>query len=171
MKTCSKCKVKFKTLVVIDGFERNLGNRKYCLVCSPWGSHNTTTIGDIKPQPGHKICPHCSKEFPNTLQYFYPRYDAGKTLSTYCRSCWSVYRIQKFRDLKRQCIEYKGGKCQKCGYNKCDAAMDFHHTDPNKKELGIGNGRYFRFEKLKKELDKCKLLCSNCHREEHYMGL
>ena len=65
---------------------------------------------------------------------------------------------------------YKGGKCIECGYDKCPAALEFHHTDPSKKEFGIGGGYNRSWEVIKLELDKCVMLCSNCHHEKHYMG-
>ena len=59
-----------------------------------------------------------------------------------------------------------------CGYNKCVASLDFHHEDPTKKEYGISsNGSTISWEKLKIELDKCILLCANCHRELHYLSV
>jgi len=61
-------------------------------------------------------------------------------------------------------IEYKGGKCVACGYSKCSAALDFHHINPEEKE---GLRQDWCFEKNKSELDKCVLLCANCHRELH----
>ena len=65
-------------------------------------------------------------------------------------------------------IEYKGGKCVKCGYNKCNAALDFHHLDPTQKEFNLGSHGHTRsWERMKVELDKCILLCANCHREIH----
>lgn len=73
------------------------------------------------------------------------------------------------RKVKLKAIEYKGGKCQKCGYNKCPGSMTFHHLDPSQKEFGISNGGNSRsFEKIKPELDKCILLCHNCHGEVHF---
>jgi len=60
----------------------------------------------------------------------------------------------------------KGGKCEKCGYDKNYAALDFHHRDPSVKEMSIG-GRVMSNSKLKKEIAKCDLLCANCHRETH----
>jgi hypothetical protein len=68
--------------------------------------------------------------------------------------------------LKVKCIEYKGGSCKICGYNKCIGALEFHHRNPNKKEFNI-SGRSIKFEKIKVELDKCDLVCCNCHRELH----
>lgn len=68
--------------------------------------------------------------------------------------------------VKIELVNYKGGKCEKCGYDKCVEALCFHHKDPNEKDFGIG-GRSYSFEKLKLEVDKCDLLCSNCHIELH----
>jgi 5-methylcytosine-specific restriction endonuclease McrA len=72
--------------------------------------------------------------------------------------------------IKEQAVTYKGGKCQVCGYSKCRAALEFHHTDPAEKDAGINStvasgGK--SFEAIKSELDKCVLVCSNCHREIH----
>ncbi|QTO46333.1 hypothetical protein [Burkholderia latens] len=70
--------------------------------------------------------------------------------------------------LKEMAVEYKGGKCERCGYEKCLKALQFHHTDPSKKDFGIAESGHTRsFEKMKIELDKCLLLCANCHCEEH----
>ena len=69
-------------------------------------------------------------------------------------------------------IEYKGGKCQKCGYNQCEGALQFHHKDPNQKEFGLANinlnDSNFSLQKVLEEVDKCELLCANCHFESHY---
>lgn len=68
------------------------------------------------------------------------------------------------RKTKLKAIEYKGGKCIVCGYNKSIRALQFHHLDPTQKDFGI-SGTTKSFEKLKPELDKCVLLCANCHGE------
>ena len=71
--------------------------------------------------------------------------------------------------VKKKLIDYKGGKCQLCGYDKTEylSAFVFHHRSPEDKEFGIGsNGR--SFEQNKKEADKCDLLCCRCHAELHY---
>ncbi len=72
------------------------------------------------------------------------------------------------RKIKKLLIEYKGGRCERCGYNKdCPTAYDFHHKNPKEKEFGLGKSN-LSLEAQKKEVDKCVLLCSNCHREVHY---
>lgn len=71
------------------------------------------------------------------------------------------------REKKRELVEYKGGKCDECGYNKCIEALEFHHTDPKKKDFNVSSHSYSS-ERMKNEADKCRLLCSNCHKEEHF---
>jgi DNA-binding CsgD family transcriptional regulator len=75
--------------------------------------------------------------------------------------------IQNWRiDRKIKLISYKGGKCEICGYSKSLRALQFHHLDPKEKDFSI-SGSSFSFEKLKKEVDKCILVCANCHSEIH----
>ena len=97
-------------------------------------------------------------------------YHMGKRILTPFRKKYLNFRISELRrEVKLKCIEYKGGKCEKCGYDKCPAAMVFHHTDPNKKDFGISsNGVSRSFEKCKPEIEKCILLCANCHAEIHH---
>lgn len=76
-------------------------------------------------------------------------------------------RAKKYRDnLKQKAIDYKGGKCIYCGYSKCNRSLDFHHRIPKDKEFGIG-GKKVSWERMKVELDKCDLVCRNCHGELH----
>jgi 5-methylcytosine-specific restriction endonuclease McrA len=76
-----------------------------------------------------------------------------------------IKRRKKVRDMA---LEYKGGSCQICGYKKSKRALSFHHIDPNKKDFGISTRGFTRsWEKTKSELDKCVLLCMNCHMEIH----
>ncbi|OGG79849.1 hypothetical protein A3J11_01975 [Candidatus Kaiserbacteria bacterium RIFCSPLOWO2_02_FULL_55_12] len=70
------------------------------------------------------------------------------------------------RKIKSMAIEYKGGKCQLCGYSKYQGAFDLHHLDPKRKDFGISDKGYTRsWKKVKEELDKCILVCATCHRE------
>ena len=85
-----------------------------------------------------------------------------------CKKCLVEYDYQKRHRIKEQLVEYKGGKCEICGYNKCLNALDFHHRNPEEKEYALNTANYNKsFEKLKKEVDKCILVCANCHREIH----
>lgn len=74
----------------------------------------------------------------------------------------NIYR----RRLKSKAIAYKGGKCVLCGYDKCTAALEFHHLDRKIKSFGLSKRGLTRsWVSTRAELDKCILVCSNCHRE------
>ena len=69
---------------------------------------------------------------------------------------------------KLKLISEFGNKCSICGYNKNISALEFHHIDPNEKEFHLGNAKTTNLDKLLLEMDKCILVCANCHRELHY---
>ena len=80
-------------------------------------------------------------------------------------NCVKVHRHK----TKEELVKYKGGKCEICGYDKCLGALDFHHLDPSQKDFTISNSNIYKnLDKLKEEVDKCILVCANCHREIHY---
>lgn len=73
------------------------------------------------------------------------------------------------KKTKERIILAMGKYCQCCGYDKCDAALELHHIDPTEKELSFGRIRAnpISWNKICKELQKCILVCANCHRELH----
>lgn len=81
-------------------------------------------------------------------------------------------RVAKRRkQLKVMVVKYLGGRCVRCGYDKCVAALEAHHLDSSTKAFGIAAKGYTRsWEVVKTEADKCILLCSNCHREVEYLA-
>ena len=66
-------------------------------------------------------------------------------------------------------VDYLGGECKHCGWEGDISGFDFHHRDPNEKEFNPSAKELasISWEKAKKELDKCDLLCALCHRLEH----
>ena len=91
----------------------------------------------------------------------------GKDLSRHQKQVILV--TERRRRLKEMSVEHMGGKCSICNYNKCINALEFHHLNPDKKDFSIGNNGHTRsWEKIEKELEKCILVCSNCHREIHH---
>lgn len=74
--------------------------------------------------------------------------------------------VKRRKQNKVLLVEYKGGKCEICGYNKNIAALEFHHLDPSQKEFAL-TGNTYSLERQKAEADKCILVCANCHREIH----
>jgi|SRR5210317_2276533 hypothetical protein len=82
------------------------------------------------------------------------------------------YKAQQTRGLKRkkEILLLKGGCCKHCGYKKSLAALSFHHRNPEEKSfnLDLRSLSNRKWESILLELDKCDLLCANCHMEEHY---
>ena len=75
---------------------------------------------------------------------------------------------ERRKAVKEECVEYKGGVCQDCGNTYPACVYDFHHEDPKQKDFSIAKKSYLSFDKVKDELDKCVLLCANCHRIRHH---
>lgn len=69
------------------------------------------------------------------------------------------------QELKKAALIYKGNKCILCGYIRCNAALEFHHINPFQKKANISDIK--NWDDMQKELDKCVLVCSNCHMEIH----
>lgn len=155
---CQKCYIKIPTRFVIGEKERNLRNRKYCLACSPFKANNRRKL-----EKGIPILEGTTRSCLSCLKDFVFRRHRAMTLDL-CSACVSK---QRRKVIKIKAVEYKGGKCQECGYNKCVGAMDFHHLDPQEKDFTI-SGNAGKWENIKRELDKCVLLCKNCHAERHY---
>ncbi len=120
-----------------------------------------------------KMCSICKVYLP--VEQFYKKKAKNTTYSTdcvlvaYCKKCNNIVSRKKRLDYKKLVVNYMGGQCIRCGYNKCLAALEFHHLDPNEKEFSVSriSVTINLTEKAKKELAKGILLCSNCHREEH----
>lgn len=134
-----------------------------------------------------KICAKCKKELPATREYFFKCTKAKYGLGSYCKKCAVSYSMNRSKTKRPHCrkiykdwrrkkkeeyVKKKGGKCQICGYDRCLAALDFHHTNPKLKRNDLGTGsnilRLPRNE-VEEELKKCILVCSNCHREIHHI--
>lgn len=90
------------------------------------------------------------------------KYDKGKK----CRQCNTDAVTRRRKKIKQMAVEYMGGKCSRCAYDKCIAALEFHHLDPSEKDFALGNKGHTRsWDRVVLELNKCILLCANCHRE------
>ncbi len=78
-------------------------------------------------------------------------------------------KIKRLKKIKIDLINVLGGKCSRCGYNKCVSALEFHHLGDKEDNIAhiIKNKSK---EKALKEVKKCILLCANCHREVHNVG-
>lgn len=84
-----------------------------------------------------------------------------------CTLCRTERVENHRRKRKKLLVDMKGGKCERCGYDKCIDALEFHHLNPQEKDFGLSDGRTRSFSRVKEELNKCILVCSNCHKEIH----
>lgn len=105
------------------------------------------------------ICDCGEKYVPN------PKY---KDTRVKCDKCIKNIRAS---EVKKRAVKYLGGKCTDCGYDEYHIAFDFDHIKPREKSYKISGKAIslFRWKELKKELNKCQLRCSNCHRIRHYL--
>ena len=123
-------------------------------------------VNGVKENGQYKFCPKCETVLP--INEYYNK-STKKYIKIngfgYCKSCINKSTVERQRRLKQQCIDYKGGSCAICGYDKYPGALEFHHVNPKDKDFTISRFKNRKFELIKDELDKCVLLCSNCHKE------
>ena len=112
-----------------------------------------------KQAEGIKKCKYCQISDPFLFK---------EGLGKICVECEKIVNILRFRKIKQTFVDYKGGKCERCGYSKCLGSLDFHHKDPQEKDPNYRLMKNWPLKRVKAELDKCSLLCGNCHNEVHY---
>jgi hypothetical protein len=105
-----------------------------------------------------KTCSKCKQT--KEEEEFYPK---GKYRQAYCKKCYITYCMSRWVDKKIKAVEYKGGVCVDCGKEYHFSAMQFHHVDPSKKEWDWTELRKRSTKDIETELNKCILLCANCH--------
>jgi len=111
-----------------------------------------------------KVCLSCEKELPITDFYSNGRRNGEVRYKPRCKKC----EMDKTRNDYWDIIEehFEGWRCNRCGFWGHPLQMDCHHIDPSKKTRDISNLRGYSAKKLRSELEKCELLCANCHRLE-----
>lgn len=111
-----------------------------------------------------KRCSACKEEKDFSQFHKHPQTSSG--LGSQCKACDAAGRRAKARQKKEKLVQAMGGCCQKCGYDKCLQAFDFHHTS-DYKEIEVSQLMKRSFKVAMQEAEKCILLCANCHRELH----
>ena len=132
-----------------------------------------------------KICGSCKKELPETEEFFATKKLKTKTILQWqCRKCQKEYRkkhyeankdkyISKAKNYRQSNVEdfiefKKTLKCNRCPEDRW-WVLDFHHINPEEKDREVSNLiKSASKERIQKELEKCEVLCSNCHRDLHY---
>lgn len=152
-KVCSKCKIP----QALDNFYKGSGRQKdglhaYCKNCQRLNRSKNPKIPldltkcstpDCTNLPRNRFEKYCSKR-------------CGRKVKSFLLG----------RRLKQDAVAFTGGSCSKCGYNKSIAALNFHHRDTTQKEFLVTQ-KLRPWSVIVKELQKCDLVCANCHRELH----
>lgn len=141
---CRKCGKIIPNRFIINNKIHSLQNRKFCLECSPFQKHNTSRHDPIK-----------------RVERVWNKYSKEQ------KDCVKMANYKRGLERRRNFYILKGGKCEKCGYNKCERALTFHHRDPSTKLFGLSLNNLWAHtdEEILLELGKCDLLCMNCHAE------
>lgn len=120
------------------------------------------------PSSATKYCKGCMVTYHLTNFYTIGSYKGRIKYKPTCKKCETARRKDRNLALIKECF---GGNlfCSKCGYDKCFAALDFHHVDSESKDFNIAKVLHGTPAKAKliSELEKCIILCANCHREHH----
>ena len=145
--------------------------RKVCSITNVSRYYVRKILFGHKYKEYNKICLNCGDNFKTKFNS--KKFCKNECLKTakkeYLKNRnYNYENLIKWRiDKKQKAVNYKGGCCIICKYNRSLSALEFHHLDPSKKDFAISKYVNIEFHKIKKELDKCILLCSNCHREIH----
>lgn len=155
MPTCRKCGSHFPNKKIIDGKQRTLNGRCYCLDCSPFKLHNTRKLEE-QAKDGLGVCSTCGRS------------DTKRKIGyKVCYSCINRAREHKKSD---QVYAVVGETCWICGYGKGKATrgvMDFHHIGKKSFNISKRNMGQFSWNAVFYEVRKCVLVCCRCHREIH----
>ncbi len=156
MRQCQspKCNRAIPLRAWIQGKKRNLQHRKYCFTCSPFGHHNTRKLGEKTLAQTRKLLRECKCGRNHHRRY-----------GSMCPAC---------RHRKRQTAcnakiySVVGEACWICGYNRTRRNLCFHHVNPATKLFCLTTREMMlKWTRVCCELQKCILVCANCHGEIH----
>ncbi|MCC6460155.1 MAG: hypothetical protein IT260_06775 [Saprospiraceae bacterium] len=115
-----------------------------------------------------KKCSDCG--FEKSIIDFYKSKTHSNGVMPYCKNCFNIRCTRRWVQRKIKAIHYKGSQCDRCQLNLNNthySVFEFHHLNPKIKEFNWTKLRMTSWEKITQELDKCILLCANCHRIIH----
>jgi NAD-dependent dihydropyrimidine dehydrogenase PreA subunit len=169
--TCQSCGKSFPHYLKIDGKWKKFAGRSYCLECSPRGGGNRRKLKNFTLIDGveHKRCKSC--ELWQTLDQFHVHVGKRDQLvhASDCSKCKANKSKEAHHEFKQKAVAYKGGVCMDCKLVHPFYVYDFHHREPDKKDFEVSIAyRSYDWSAVYAELDKCDLLCANCHRTRHF---
>ena len=170
-KICTKCNVEKDVEMFEKKYDGSPGRRRgQCRDCRPKKQARKKIVT--------KVCLTCEKPWPvDDYPLYYGSVKRKHTTQPTCKHCVNAKLRVKSRRYSKAWKDQAGGRCTKCGYDKCPAALDFHHRDPGTKLFQIAikmsqcdpeSYQSRMSQQVRAEMQKCDLLCANCHREEHH---
>jgi hypothetical protein len=118
-------------------------------------------------------CAWCNEQVQTHRKKYCSDKCAHKADWDLCKKQHKERRKDRGTKRKEEAIRLKGGQCEQCGYNKCIRALTFHHIDSKEKKFTLDQRAMSQrtLEEIMIEVNKCQLLCFNCHMEHHYNEL
>jgi hypothetical protein len=164
---CKKCGLEIPSKTSIDGKTVYLHSRRLCLECSPYKQDQSSYHAWKASLKTTHHCSDCKKDIP--IEGFYLRKSTGRgdRPQSRCKRCEAISSQARSSSFKAWAVDYKGGECKMCGYDSCLDALQFHHRDPNQKDVIPARMKLWNKGRAIEELDKCDLVCANCHAEIH----
>ena len=159
--------MKNKCIICGKEFQAVRSTKKYCsTACQNQARRNKYAQNKSAPKTIYEKANNCSeKQCLICGKTFKPKTSAANQRQC-CYDCMPDGTQLHRGDFLAKLKLARGGKCERCGYNTCMKALEFHHLDPSQKDFTISNDR-FRLADAVEESKKCILLCSNCHKELH----
>lgn len=113
-------------------------------------------------------CSKCKNNYEES-EFYHSTRNGKKRPGSWCKNCMNTQTVKRQQKYRREAVELAGGCCRICGYDKCIAALEFHHRDPKQKDFKISKVARSPLTDpcVQAEIKKCILLCANCHREVH----
>ena len=152
MRNCKKCGEYIPWQKKIGGKVRYFGGRKFCIQCSPLGTHNTRRDDPLKaPLKGKPV-------------------NGKRPYSQWAEEQKRMHRQRVSKtgtERKAKLVSMSGGKCSRCGYCKSLRSLCFHHRNDKKFALTVKSLKKHSWEEIIVEWSKCDLVCANCHGEIH----
>jgi hypothetical protein len=176
MPSCRLCAAHFPNRLPVEGKLRNLSNRQYCLVCSPWGGHNVRKLEQpARPRDVSKICPNCGQFKP--IDEFYLRPD-GERSHSWCKVCNIEHRKARFRDDRLAALRHYGNgdiRCDCCGERQIEfLGLDHINNDGAAHRRAIGYGGrplYSWLRKTSYTYVGLVVACHNCNMARAMYGI
>lgn len=115
-----------------------------------------------------KVCTAC--KIAKSIDHFYKSKTHSQGVMCYCKNCFNRKVTNRWIERKKRAVRYKGSHCIDCRLHLTDShysVFEFHHTEPAEKDHDWTKLRLKSWVRIQKELNKCVLLCANCHRLRH----